>query len=268
MKVVIAGKTFEVDDAQLAKAIEDKSDSISIESDVVIRTKDENETFIANLKDEQIKVGMEVGIKNFKKHVGLEVEGKDYDKVAEAFKEKIISESNISIDEKEKKWKADLETLKGSNTSLLSEIEKEKNARVGLEKNYKIKGHIDKLMPDTLAIPKDDMTLILSNKYDFDIAEDGNFVAKDKLTGKVLQDAATLSPTPFDKIINGFFESNPMYLKGATGGAGEGDSGGSGKISIETYTKTLNEAGHATNSETFNAEMQKAVSSGVVSLDD
>jgi len=268
MKITIAGKVFEVDNEELSKALEDKKESISIESDHIIRTKDENDTFITNLKDAQIKVGKEIGIKEFKKHVGLEVEGKDYGKVAEAFKEKVITESNISIDEKEKKWKTDLQTLKDANTRITGELETEKNSRLGIEKKFKVERHIDKLMPDTLRIPKDDMTLILSNKYDFDISEDGQFVAKDKMTGKVLQNDATLSPTPFKEVINGFFEKNPDYLTGVEGGNGGGDSGGSGKTTIESYTKTLVEAGHAPNSESFNAEMQKAIDAKTVSLED
>ena len=266
MKITIGGKVFEVDDATLTKALEDKTE-VSIESDVVMRTAEENETFVNNLKDQQIKIGKEIGIKEFKKHVGLEVEGKDYQKVADAFKDKIVSESNISIDEKEKKWKTDLETLKNANTDLLGQVESEKKGRLGLEKTYKVKNHIDKLMPDTLTIPKEDMTLILSSKYDFDI-EDGQFVAKDKMTGNVLQDSATLSPTPFDKIINGFFEKHPSYLKAAEGGNGGVDSGGAGKITVESYTKTLNEAGHTTNSADFNAKMTEAIEAGTVSMDD
>lgn len=266
MKITIGGKVFEVDDATLTKALEDKTE-VSIESDMVIKTVEENETFVNNLKDQQIKIGKEIGIKEFKKHVGLEVEGKDYEKVSEAFKAKIISESNISIDEKEKKWKTDLQTLKDANSTLLGDVEKERSLRVGVEKRVKVERHLDKFMPETLTIPKDDMSLILANKFDFDI-EDGQFIAKDKMTGKVLQDANTLNPTPYDKVINGFFESHPSYLKPVEGGNGGEDSGGTGKTSVDAYTKTLNEAGHATNSESFNAEMTKAIEAGTVSMDD
>ena len=268
MKITIAGKVFEVDNEELSRALEDKKESISIESDHVIRTKEEEDTFKENIKDEKIKIGEEIGVKRLKEALGVKVEGKNPEKIAEAFKEKVISESNISIDEKEKKWKTDLQTLKDANTRITGELEAEKNGRLGVEKKFKIERHIDKLMPDTLRIPKDDMTLILSNKYDFDISEDGQFVAKDKMTGKVLQNDATLSPTPFKEVINGFFEKNPDYLTGVEGGAAGGDSGGSGKTTIEAYTKTLNEAGHDTNSESFNAEMQKAIDAKTVSLED
>ncbi len=267
MKIKIGKTVFEVDDATLTKALEDKTE-VSIESDVVIRTAEENETFVNNLKDQQIKVGKEIGIKEFKKHVGLEVEGKDYQKVADAFKDKIVSESNISIDEKENEWKTDLETLKTSNTELITKLEQAETKSQGIEKQYKVSRQLDKFMPETLTIPKDDMSLILSNKFEFDINENGQFVAKDKLTGNVLQDAATLSPTPLDKVLGGFFESNPAYLKATEGGAGGTDSGGSGKISLDAYTKTLNEAGHATNSPSFIAEVEKAVEAGTVTMDD
>lgn len=266
MKITMAGRVFEVDDATITKAIEDKTD-VSIDTDVIIRTPEENEAYTTNLKNESIKIGKEIGIKDFKKHVGIEIEGKDFDKVAEAFKEKVIAESNISIDEKEKKWKTDLETLKTANTTLLSEKSQLEQQKIGIEKRFKVEKQLDSILPKTLSIPKNGMMTILSTEFDFDISEDGQFIAKDKLTGKLLQDPNTLSPTPLDKVINGFFETNPGYLKDVEGGAGGGDSGGDGKMTIEAYTKQLNDAGHATNSESFNAEMMKAVTSGVVAND-
>jgi hypothetical protein len=266
MKITIAGKVFEVDDATITKAIEDKTD-VSIDSDVIIRTPEENESYTTNLKNDSIKIGKEIGIKDFKKHVGIEIEGKDFDKVAEAFKEKIISESNISIDEKEKKWKADNDALKAANTTLVSEKTQLEQKNVSIENRFKIERQLDKLIPETIAIPKDGMTAVLATQFDFDISEDGQFIAKDKLTGKPLQDPNTLSPIPLERVINGFFETNPSYLKAAAGGAGGGDSGNSGKLTIEAYTKQLNEDGHETNSQSFNAEMMKAVGSGVVSVD-
>jgi hypothetical protein len=268
MKIKVAGKEIEIDDAVLAKAIEDKTGLVSIESDLIIRSNEENETFITNLKSEQIKVGKEIGIKEFKKYVGLEVEGKDYGKVADAFKQKVMDESNISIDEKEKKWKTDNETLSNSNRDLLAQVETEKGRATGIEKRYKISNHVSKLIPDNISIPRDDMAMILSSKYDFDISEDGQFLAKDKITGAILQDKNTLSPTPFKEVIGGFFENNQAYLKGVAGGAGGDDSSGTGKTSIDDYTKILNDAGHATNSESFNQEMQKAIESKSVSLED
>ncbi len=268
MKVVIAGKTIEIDDATLSKALEEKQDTISVDSDFVIRTPQENEDFVSNLKDQQIKIGKEIGIKDFKKHIGIEVEGKDYDKVAEAYKNKILSESNISLDDKEKQWKKDKQTLVSSNQDLASKLQQKEAELVSIDKRYKIAGMIRNNIPKNLAFPEDDMTLILTNRFDFDIQDDGKFVAKDKATGTILQDSATLNPTPIDKVLGGFFEQNQMYLKGVEGGAEGTDSNSSGKTSIETYTKTLNEAGHATNSETFNAEMKKAIDAGTVSIDD
>ncbi len=267
MKIKVAGKEIEIDDTVLSKAIEDKKTEISIDSEFVIRSKEENETFITNLKNEQIKVGKEIGIKEFKKHVGLEVEGKEYGKVADAFKKKIIDESKISIDEKEKKYLSDIDTLKKSNGELLASVETEKNRALGIEKSYKIDRHVERLMPENIAIPREDMAMILSSKFDFDIS-DGKFIAKNKMTGEILQDKNTLSPTPFKEVIAGFFENNQAYLKGIDGGNGGGDSGGSGKTSIEDYTKTLNDAGHATNSESFNTEMKKAIGNKTVSIED
>jgi len=269
MKIKVAGKEIEIDDATLAKAIEDKATEISVDSPFIIRTKDENDTFITNLKDEQIKVGKEIGIKDFKKLVGLDnVEGKDYQVIADAFKQKVIDESGISIDDKEKRWKADLETLKSSNIDLLASIDSEKTKSSNIQKQYRVDRYIDTLIPTSLTIPREDMALILSSKYDFGISDDNQFVAKDKITGSVLQDAATLSPTPFKDVIGGFFETNKMYLPPVDGGAGGDDSGGSGKTSVDAYAKTLNDAGHATNSESFNAEMQQAITAGTVSLED
>ena len=267
MKIKIAGKVFEIDNETLSKAIEDNTESVSIDSDYIIRTTEENDTFVNNIKDQQIKIGKEIGIKEFKKVAGIEIEGKDYTKVADAFRDRIISESNVSISDKEKKWKTDLETLKGSNSDLLQQVENEKNARVSMEKNYKISGMLRDNMPKNLAFPSQDMQLILSNRFEFDI-QDGSFVAKDKATGAVMQDNVTLNPTPIDKVLGGFFEQNQMYLKGVDGGTAGSDSNSTGKTNVEAYTKTLNEAGHATNSPQFNAEMQKAIDAGTVSIDD
>ena len=74
MKLVIGGKTVEVDNETLSKAIEENKEEVEVKAEnLSIRSKEEEETFIKNLKKETVKTALEMEVKKYRNDLGLEL---------------------------------------------------------------------------------------------------------------------------------------------------------------------------------------------------
>jgi len=271
MKINIGGKSYDIDDEKL-KTGDDLAAEVSIETTDIIRTTEEDETFKNNTKIAGQKIGSEIAIKEFKKHIGVDVEGKTseaFGAIATAYKNKVLSDANVEPDKKVQELQGKFEELQGVNSGLKDQLDQEKENSKIREQKYMTKAEIFNSLPDNLAIPKQDMVVILDNKFDYSKNDSGVTVVKDKTTGKIYQNPTTLDPTPAKDVLKTFFTENTMYVKGAGGGAGGGSSDprNSGVMSIEDYTAKLVESGKTENSPEFNAEMQKAITENRVTMD-
>jgi len=120
MKLDINGKTFEVTDEILSKAIEDKTESIKIESDLIMRTPDEENTFVANTKKSGDSASFEIARKGVLKGLGIDVDGqhKSDESALTAINsfvqnkvEKALTDAKIEPDKQVLELKADKEGL-------------------------------------------------------------------------------------------------------------------------------------------------------------
>jgi len=263
MKLKIAGKVIEIADETITKAIEAKTD-IEVAEKFVIRTEEEQVSYEKNIKDEHIKAGKEIGIKEIKTALGVEIEGKDVSKIADAFKVKVIEEAKINPDAKVAELTKDIDTLKSTIASITGEKEQIANQFNSFKSESVLNNKLLSVLPENLAFPKDAMTLVIKNSIKTKVDENGNVLVLDA-SGEVKKDVVTLNPVSFDSEVKTFFESNPTYLKGAIGGAGGSDSGsGGGKKSLSKFTEEMNAKGIATNSPEFVKEMEAQDKAGLL----
>jgi hypothetical protein len=258
-KVIINGQSFDLTEEMLEK------DEITLSSDgLIIRTTEDDEKFQNNIKTEAKKAGVEIAVKEARTKLGLEFEGKNIDKLIEAVQSKTLADAKIEPEEKLKNALKDIESLKAINTTLQTEKESDKKSFESFKNDLTIKSVLQKSLPENLAVPSDDMVLILKNKMTFETLENGSVVVKDS-NGEIIKNQNTLDPKPVNEVLSSFFDENKSYLKGTEGGAGGKDSGSGGnKMTVEKFIESQKEKGININSETFNENLNKAVADGLV----
>lgn len=276
MKLNINGNSINVDLAALSKAVEDGAESFDISSDdLVVKSKSDFETLISNTKKEAGDYQVEIGRKEVLKGLGIETEGglhKDLSKSIEAITgytksqiEKAIQESGAEPNGKIKELQSDIEKLQSIISEKDTKIQESINTFNTYKKDQTIKEVYSKYIPENTILPKSDIALILSNKIKLDVNEDGNVfgIGQD---GNPIKDE-NLSLMGPDKLIQGFFNDNPSYIKSAEGGKGEGDSSSSGKMTYSQLVKQQAEKGNNPMSEEFKAELNRLNSEGSIDLD-
>jgi chaperonin cofactor prefoldin len=276
MKFNINGKEIEVADEELSKALEEKKESLEIKAEtLIVRTSEEDTTFRENFKRESMTAGIEVGRKNIIKALGIEAEGvhKSDETALEAINSFVtnkvttsLAEAKIEPNKKVDELTKDLQTLQGTIKTKDDEI-----ARVNGEFNAFKTGHIktstlEKNLPENLVIPKADMLTILNASLKSEVDENGNvfFIGSD---GQPMKDPTTLAVLPAKTVLDNYFSTNAHYLKSASGGAGGADSGdGSGKQTLEDFTKEMTDKNIRPNSAEFNTEMSARMKAGTLNV--
>lgn len=159
--------------------------SIDIPDNLLIWTKDEQKAFRDNITKTANENALEIGIKELKKRASLDFEGKDPEKLIEAFKTKVLEEANISVDTKVSELAKDKEKLQKRLEAKESEIEAFKTQFTQTQREMKLKSLLPKEKAEFLT---DDQYLTLM-KQDYDFVEDnGKQVVKRKQDGTILKD--------------------------------------------------------------------------------
>jgi hypothetical protein len=277
MKININGNEVEVDNETLSKAIEEKTESIDITNEeIVIRSKEDFETFTTNTRNEGQTIGAEIGRKELFKALDIDSEGTGAHKSVDKSKTLItewqtgitsnaLTDAKIAPDKKVEELTADLNTLRANLETSQGETLAVQNRFDTHVKDQKLSGQFTSAIPDNVIMDKADMATILRTKLRADI-QDGRTVALDS-SGNVMKNKTTLEPLAFGDAVTNFFTDNPQYLKTTDGGAGGGDSTGTtGKQSIEEFTKEMVDAGHRPNDVKFNAVMQERMKAGTLAI--
>lgn len=195
----------------------------------------ELETVKATVREEGKKEGNTIGydfaMKDIKKDLGIEIEGKDRKVIIEAARAKILADAKIEPDKKVKELSESLEKLQGTYQSDLTaknnEIETYKQALQGFKIDSDLAGHF----PQGLTgIKPAHFTTIAKTEFSFDY-EGGQLVAKKN--GAILKDKLE-KPVPVADVLADFARANGWI--GAPGRGGEGGSGG-----IDPAWKTVND---------------------------
>jgi len=258
MKFTIAGKEVEVDDAVLSKALEEKTETLPITTDLVVRTPEEETAFKANTKTEHMKEGVEVAVKTVKRELGLEFTGKDIKDLATAAKEAGIAEAKIAPDKKVESLTKDLEIVKKQNLELEKRATDAEGNFTSFKSQIEIDKELDAAIPENALLDKNDMKTILKANLSI-VIEEGKTVVKGP-DGEILKHASTAAPKTVKESIEDFLKTNPKYLKPIEGGKGGPDSKGGGtggdKKPLTEFIKEMQEKGISTSSEEFRTALE------------
>lgn len=277
MKFNINGKEIEVSNDDLKSALETERESLELKADFVIRTKEEDETYKNNLTESAQSVGIEIGRKNILKGLEISVDGahKDDAKALEVVNsfinskvENSLKEANINPDKKVTELSKDIEMLRNNLESKQGEYDNLFNEFNGYKKNQVINGTLKSILSEKeTLLPAEDMITLLSTKIKVDVNEQGQPFALGH-DGLPFKNPTTLEQLPLKEVINTFFNDNPQYLKGVSGGAGGNDSkANAGNVqSVEDFITEMRDKNIYVNSPEFNAEKSKRVEAGVLKL--
>lgn len=249
-------KLAKVQDVEaFTKALESETDTdFKLDTDnLIIRTKDEDEKYktniISEIKPEIWKEATEIQIKNMKKDLGLEFDGKKPEDFIENFKSKILNEAKIEPNKKIDELNASLESLR----SKLSEKESAFSELQSKIENEKIKFKAHTLIPelDNGLTKEEAVSLFFMNH---EIKEDGIYK-----NGQKLKDNLE-SPLSLEDSVKTFVESKGWGQKQPTGrGGGAKSEGKSSSLptNIDEYDAYIKEKGWNAGSQEANAVLQE-----------
>ena len=261
MNFVINGKVVSIDNEELKQALESNTEEIKIESNFKIRTQEEEDSFLRNVKTETVNTAMEMEVKKWRNEKGLDFEGKTMENLLNAFeannKELFTKDPSRQIESKDNDIRilqANNKELKDLNSSIINDFK-------GYKNGIKTDNVFSKMIPKNSVLPIEDMVMLLKSKIHHEFDENGTLFFKDA-TGAAMKDD-NLNYLGGDKIAENFFTSNPSYLTGASGGAGGGDSTGASKpTSMEAFDKMQEANGVNINSAEYSANVTKAMADG------
>lgn len=269
MKFKVGTQEFEVADEEVTKAITEKKANIELSADAVVRTPDEDNRFVENMKKAARTEGLEIAVKKARETLGLSFEGKTIDNLVTAVVEKTKAETGTSESEVVKKLEAKVREKSEALTSALSKATEAENNVKSLRSSFKIDKALDSFIPKNTVLPVEDVKVILKSRLKFSENETGVIEAFN-LDGTPIQNPTTRDNLPVKDVIEDFFRTNTHYVKETGGGAGGSDStkgGAGGKMSIEDFNTSMIDKGYAPNSKEYDAELNKAIAAKTLDID-
>lgn len=254
--------------AELAK-VEDKeafASAIQSETDtdyelnldgLVVRTKEEDNELRENIandkKSKWFNDAFEIQIKNLKKDYDLDFEGKDAKDFVEAFKEKILKDSNVEPNKK-------IQEMESSLKRLQDQVQEKEQAYADLQNNvntektrYKVQSLIPDL-PETLGLNKEEAATLLFSQMEF--KEDGVY-----RNGELLKDNLE-KPVSYEDAVKGFVTDRGWNVQqpSGRGGGAKGKGGNSFTISSQDeFEQHIKEKGLHPGSREAQAILSKAI---------
>lgn len=276
MKLNIGGQIIDVAEDILSKAIEDKTESIEIKADgLVIRSIEDEETFITNARQLGFVDGTEVGRKNVFTQLEIEPNGahKDDARTKDAlmawkdgFVLTALTDAKIDPDKKLESAQKDMELLRANLLQKDDAIAGIQGQFDRYKKTQTITSTLSGLIPDNTIIPKDDMLTLMGTRLKADVNENGVVFAVG-VDGQPIKNPITLEVLPIKDAVTQYFNDNPQYLKTVDGGAGGGDSGAGGAGKKQTQAHFISEMeakGFGAFSAELRDEMMKRITAGTL----
>lgn len=225
---------------------------------LVVRTKEEEETFKSNIsrdvKDKAFSDAFEIQIKNMKKETGLEFDGKKSSDFIKAYKNHVLENANIEPN----KRISELEQTLSNTTKTLQDKELEfDNLKNGfsLEKNRLKAESLIPELPTGLGLNKSEATDLFFMKYE--VKDDG--VYKD---GQRLVDTTTAEPIKLENAVESFVSERGWnnVPQGRGGGSQNPKGGNSNNVSnLEEFDGLAKEKGYGVGSKEYNALLADVV---------
>lgn len=252
-------KLAKVSDVEaLTKALQSESDTeFKLDTDnLVVRTKEEDSQYKNNIiedaKPSIWKEATEIQIKNMKKEIGLDFEGKKPEDFISNFKAKVLDEAKVEPNQKINELNSSLETLRSQledKDSKFSELQQS----IALDKR---KFKAQSLIPELKnGLSKDEATALYFMSHE--VKEDGVYVNGEKLKDNMEK------PISFEESVSKFVESkgwNTPDTPTGRGGGARGD-GASSELpkTMEEYDEYIKEKGYNPGSQEANAVLNDMV---------
>lgn len=205
-----------------AKALQSEGDTdfqLDTES-LIVRTKAEDEEFKTNIsteiKNKAFNDAFEIQIKNMKKDLGLEFEGKKQEDFINAFKTKVLNEANIEPSKRISELESTLtkinKTLQDKDSELLNLKSSFQKEKVRLETETYLN------VPETLGLSKQEATDLFLMKYE--IKDDGIYKGDERIV-----DPKTAKPLALKDVVDNFVTERGWNKEVIVGRGGQGNKG-------------------------------------------
>ncbi len=166
--------------------------------------------------------GVEIEAKRIKESKGIEIEGKDFDKIFDAFESSVLTNAKIEPTKKVKELSDSLEKLQNqynTDIGLKDGIITEKENTI---KSIKSSNDLMHEIPDGLkGLSNPQFATLAKSEFSFEYNDAGIFIAKDK-GGNVVKDKLE-KPIPVKDVLTDFATQNSWF--GANGRGGNDDTG-------------------------------------------
>lgn len=208
----------EIDSSKLIEIINDEKEHELSADDVTILTDTDLDDLKTRLgKDsynDGVVAGEEMATKKIKKHLGVEVEGRDFDKIASTIKENLQKEAKQPIDKKVEQLNESLSALQKTYEAEKGQWEAEKSDIQSRFVQQKKDAFLSQNLPDISGMKKNHLlALVKADGIDVDFNEDGEAVALRQ--GKPVLDKLQKSVN-FEAVINDWVAENG-FAKGSPG---------------------------------------------------
>lgn len=224
---------IKTEDIEAAIAAEGEVE-LAIPDGLNVLTADDLEARDTNTKNEAIKVGKEIGVKEVRKAAGLEEGiGVDATKIASAIAEKAMKDAKIEPDKKVNELKDQITQLQGVVSQKDTEIANiQKSA-----KQVQLDATIMKALPKNRSTNLDDEDYLNLVKSSLEFEEaDGAIIVKKG--GQPLRHETTKNPLGISEALETHFKEKKWITEGGAGGAGgAGGRGGGNNGGPKVYTK-------------------------------
>lgn len=226
----------------------------------VIKTNEDHETFLGNIKSESKIAGVEMAVKEYKRESGLEFEGKTIVKLVEATNAKTLSDAKIKPDEKMKAYKNDIELLQRSNGDLKTKYEAEVKKGEARDTQLTNDKNVLTHMKGEYNMSTDRMLKVFNSEYQQSTENGVSVVMKG---GEIMKDE-NRSPLSLESVVTGFSKEFAKTPEGGGGGGNEG--GGGGSSSRAAFDKRMSDAGHNKGGMEYMAQLNKGLDDGSIKL--
>lgn len=250
---------LKIKEADLETALKDEKEvELAIPEGLEVLTKEELEARDTAQKNEGIKAGKEIGVKEVRKAAGLEENGpKDPAKLVQAISEKVVADAKIKPDEKVSQLTEQIGLLQKQIGEKDTEIQTSRQVASQAQIDRKILASLPKNRAGNLS---DDEYITLIKATHTIKEVDGKLVIEKD--GTVMRDPKTTNAMGLSEAMNSIFTERKGWLgesndtPGGRGGGNPPPAGGYSKLS--DLKKSFADQGKSLLGEEFSQAVQKA----------
>ena len=179
--------------------------------------------------------GVEIEAKRLKEQFGIEVEGKNLDKIFEAHGQKVLTDAKVEPNKKVEELQTSLNTLQQTYKTDLSAKNQEVNNLNSKLNQFSTNTRLMSDLPDNLSISPKHFLTLASSEFNFENAEDGSLLVK---KGEVVLKDKLEKPLSHKDVLAQFAQDNGLI--GKHKGRGNNDEGYKG-VGENSDFKTIND---------------------------